>query len=74
MTNKVTTVISERTRLCLYCGSKITASALSYEENPYCSECLPQRLKEAARGTDHISWKLTGNFLHPVNLSRQKRQ
>jgi hypothetical protein len=74
MTKKPMPAMLERIRKCSFCGKEITATALSFEENPYCGDCLPKRVAKAAKGTEHISWSLSGDYLAPIDLRRQKRQ
>jgi hypothetical protein len=35
---------------CKYCQRERTCSARSHEENPFCNECLHERVEKAAAG------------------------
>jgi hypothetical protein len=35
----------ERIRRCRFCGREMKVSGMAYAENPFCLECLPDRLK-----------------------------
>jgi hypothetical protein len=48
--------------------------ALSFEENPYCTECLKERIINAAKGTEFMAWKSCGDYLVLTNLAQQKPQ
>jgi hypothetical protein len=65
----------ERIQNCRFCGKELAhIPALSFLENPYCSECWPARVANAAEGLELISWKVSGDYFEPIDLSQQKRQ
>jgi hypothetical protein len=64
----------ERIRRCRFCGREVVSSALSFEENPYCSDCLPERMMQVAGEGKYISWAVSGDYLRPIDLSQQKPQ
>jgi hypothetical protein len=74
MTKKLMPVMLERIRACTFCGKEITGIALSFEENPYCGDCRAKRVTEAAKGTEHISWERSGDYLQPIDLRRRRPQ
>ena len=41
------TVAKKPKLYCKYCERDYPASAASYEENPFCSECLHERMEKA---------------------------
>lgn len=67
-------VMWERVKRCNFCGREFAASALGFEENPYCTRCLPERIAKSAEGAGLVSWIKVGEYLNPVDLSRQKPQ
>ena len=64
----------ERIQRCNFCGREVKTSALSFAENPFCTECLAERITKAAEGTALISWNVSGDYLRPIDLARQKLQ
>ncbi len=73
MTTKLP-VMLERIQRCRFCGREVPTSALSFEENPYCSECLFERLAQGFAADKYVSWAVCGDYLRPIDLSRQKLQ
>jgi hypothetical protein len=63
----------ERIQKCSFCGREVKSSALGFAENPYCAECLPERIAGATE-TALISWEVCGDYLRPIDLTRQKPQ
>lgn len=59
---------------CEFCGRGLKVSALSFAENPYCLECLPERIAQARAGAPTISWTLAGDYLRTTDLTRRKLQ
>lgn len=43
-------------QLCKYCRNEMKCSLRSYEENPFCTVCLPQRIAEAVEKHGPGSW------------------
>lgn len=64
----------ERVRRCHFCQREMNVPALSYEQNPFCSKCLPERMEEVQKQAALVSWIVSGEYLEPIDLSRQKRQ
>lgn len=59
---------------CRYCSSRMVVSVESYKENPYCSECLPERLMKAASEDPVIGLRELGNgYVLTVRLSDVQR-
>jgi hypothetical protein len=74
MTTKMP-VMLERIRRCRYCGTEVTASALSFEENPYCVECLGERLSRATGDAGkYASWSISGDYAVSIDLAQQRPQ
>lgn|SRR5580704_8933928 len=42
-------MIPARVRRCRYCGREMTCPPLEYEQNPFCTACLPERVARARR-------------------------
>jgi hypothetical protein len=65
----------ERIQRCRFCRKELAdIPALSFLENPYCSECRSTRVANAVEGIELISWKVSGDYFEPIDLSQQKRQ
>jgi uncharacterized paraquat-inducible protein A len=73
MTQKLP-IMLERIQRCRFCGREIAAPALSYEENPYCTECLGERLAQGGAAEGYVSWTVSGDYLRPIDLSQQRLQ
>lgn len=72
---KKAVVFTERLRRCLYCRVEMMdVSSLSYEQNPYCGNCLADRMKLASAKSPFASWKQAGDYLEVVTLETRKRQ
>jgi hypothetical protein len=57
-------MILARIQHCRYCGREMKCSALEYQENPFCTVCLPERVGKASlRGRIH--WKGEGDYITP---------
>jgi len=45
-------------------------TAREYKENPYCAQCLPERLAKASAKDPVVAFKDLGNgFVKPIRLS-----
>ncbi len=68
-------VLTERLRRCLCCRAEMMdVSSLSYEQNPYCGNCLTDRMGRASAKFPFASWKQSGDYLEVVTLDPRKRQ
>ncbi len=55
---------------CRYCKRRMYVSKKSYQQNPFCSECLPERLVKAAAADPVVGWNDLGDgYVRPVRLS-----
>jgi hypothetical protein len=52
--------IFEVVRRCPHCKRESTATAREFDENPYCAECLSERLAEAAAARPSGRWQSIG--------------
>ncbi len=50
------------TRKCRYCKNKMDVSDRAYEENPFCSGCLHERLEKAAAGLGPGEFVFEGDY------------
>ncbi len=66
--------ILERVRKCAYCGGEVKGTALAFEENPFCSACLSDRLEKGRGDGALVSWTVQGEYLIPTDLGQQKPQ
>jgi hypothetical protein len=73
MTAKLPAML-ERIRRCRFCGREVASSALSFEENPYCSSCLSERGAKALEAGAYVAWEVSGNYLKLIDLSQRKPQ
>jgi len=55
----------EAVRRCRYCKRDMTTtgSADSYQQNPYCSECLRERLEKANNSLVPTKWIQNGHYI-----------
>lgn len=58
----MTVLILERILRCKFCGREMTCSPLSYEENPFCMACLPERVK-ASKPKGRVRWRTEGHYV-----------
>ena len=58
-------LILERIKTCEHCGGEMRVSALSYEENPYCTRCLRRRV--SAHAVPRLRWRRRGRYLEPID-------
>jgi len=55
---------------CLYCKRSMFVTRREYKENPYCCECLHERIAKAAAEDPLITWKkLDSGYIEAVRLS-----
>jgi hypothetical protein len=52
----------------------MSCPALGFVENPYCSNCLPDRIAHGSSGSGHLAWEISGDYAKPIDLRRQKLQ
>lgn len=64
----------ERIRRCAFCAKEMNCSALSYEENPFCTDCLSLRLDAAAKANALLTWMPRGDYMQLTDLGQQKPQ
>jgi hypothetical protein len=64
----------ERIRKCQCCGMEVGGTALAYEENPFCKNCLKDRIQKASVGNNLLSWTERGDYLVATKLNPQKPQ
>jgi hypothetical protein len=55
--------ILERVKHCSFCGRSVEDSVLGHRENPFCPECLPERMADARRKLGRIGWKVDGDYI-----------
>lgn len=56
-------MILMRIRRCRFCRRELTRHGLSLAENPYCPECLAQRV--SGLGLGPVAWKFEGEYAVP---------
>lgn len=55
--------ILERINLCGFCRREVEVSPLGHRENPFCRECLPERLSQAAAQRGEVEWRVVGEYV-----------
>jgi hypothetical protein len=66
MTRAKHLAILERINRCGFCGREAEVSPLGYRENPFCKECLPMRLSQAAALRGAVECRLVGDYVEFV--------
>jgi hypothetical protein len=46
---------------CRFCHREMRCSPLAYEQNPFCADCLPDRVAAAAP-VSGMRWELVGDY------------
>lgn len=64
-------IILARIQRCRYCGREIRCAPLVYEQNPFCTVCLRERIN-AAKPPGAVGWKTEGHYVIP-EVSRKRR-
>jgi len=59
-----------RVRRCRYCRREMTTSPLAYEENPFCTECLEERMAAAAP-PGGVTWRKKGRYVIPEAVQKR---
>jgi hypothetical protein len=54
-------LILERILRCKFCGREMACSPLEYNQNPFCTVCLPERVR-MAKPTGRIRWKTVERY------------
>ena len=55
-------IILSRVQRCHYCGREVRRRPLDYEENPFCTVCLAERVRKASsRGG--VQWRVKGHYI-----------
>jgi hypothetical protein len=64
----------ERIRKCRFCGQEVVSSALGYAENPYCANCLSERVAESKKNLELTTWLASGDYFVPTKLAQKRPQ
>lgn len=63
-------------RFCRYCSREMRCSTASYAENPFCAECLHERMAKASNPP--VNWRLEGDYLvrveQPMPMTKEELQ
>jgi hypothetical protein len=57
-------MILARIQRCGHCGREMSVPPLEYQENPFCTVCLPERIS-AAMPHGKLTWRREGNYVIP---------
>jgi hypothetical protein len=71
-------MILARVQRCRHCRREMSSSPLAYEQNPFCTECLSERVSSVApRGG--VSWRREGHYViaevarkHPSDVHKRR--
>jgi hypothetical protein len=55
-------IILTRIRRCRYCRREMSCPSLEYEQNPFCTVCLPERIGKATPRSG-VQWRREGNYV-----------
>ncbi len=55
---------------CHRCRREMTSTPLAYEENPFCTQCLPERTAEASP-PGGVTWRREGHYLIPEAVQKR---
>lgn len=64
-------MILELINRCPFCDREATIPAQEYHENPYCNECLNDRIRLASEAAPLIRWESRGNYSTPIRASQK---
>jgi hypothetical protein len=64
-------IILAKVQRCRYCGREMSCTALTYEQNPFCTVCLSERINKA-KPRARVRWKTEGQYVIP-EVSRTRR-
>ncbi len=59
--------ILEVIRRCPYCKRESTVSPQSYSENPFCDECLNERVENASSKLGPITYRKSGSYYEIIS-------
>jgi hypothetical protein len=54
-------MILARVLRCRFCQREMTCAPLTYEQNPFCSACLPERVAQATPAGG-VRWRREGSY------------
>jgi hypothetical protein len=55
-------IILSRIQRCHQCGREVQRRPLDYEENPFCTVCLAERIDQASP-SDGVQWHVKGHYV-----------
>jgi len=55
-------IIPSRIQRCRYCGREMSSPPLEYQQNPFCTVCLTERVGNASP-TGGVRWRTEGNYV-----------
>jgi hypothetical protein len=57
-------IILSRIQRCHHCGREMVCPPLDYEQHPFCSTCLADRVDQASPPTA-VQWRTEGHYVIP---------
>ncbi len=57
-------------RRCVHCKKEMQMQESAYSQNPYCTDCLPERLREASENRKDYEWESRGDYSFPIKKVR----
>jgi len=61
----------ERIQKCKHCGGEINRSSMSFLENPYCNECLAERVGSNLVFPGEVRWRAVGHYMELIPSAPQ---
>jgi hypothetical protein len=71
-------IILSRVQRCRHCGREMFCPPLDYEQNPFCTVCLAERVAQASP-SNGVQWRAEGHYViaevsrkHPSGAHRRR--
>jgi hypothetical protein len=62
----------ERIQKCKHCEREINRSSMSFLENPYCNECLAERVGSNLVFPGEVRWRMAGHYMEHIEPAQQR--
>jgi hypothetical protein len=64
-------MILSKVHRCRYCGREMCCAPLNYEQNPFCTVCLSERINKA-KPRGGVRWKTEGHYVIPEASGKRR--
>jgi hypothetical protein len=64
-------IILAKIQRCRYCKKEMSCGPLDYNQNPFCTACLKERVKNA-KPKGKLQWRIEGHYAIP-EVSQKRR-